>query len=128
MEQTTQFFITQGDVLMLLVKKDRRKVPEIANAMGYHPKTLPQYYQMTNLPYTAIEAACKVFGVEPEIFDVGKLIGAVSNLKKENQIRDAKEENRQAQIDALLLKVQAMEMEIRALRDENLILKKPTTN
>lgn len=122
------FFITQGDVLMLLIKKDRRKVTEIASAMGYHPKTLPQYYSMINLPDSAIEKACEVFGVDRDIFDVGKLIGAVSDLKHENRFRDEREQNRQAQIDALLLKVQAMEMEVKALRDENLILKRPTAN
>lgn len=124
----SNFFITQGEVLMLLVRKDRRKVPEIAKAMGYHPKHLPHLYQMTRLPDTAIEKACEAFGVEKEIFDIGNLMGDVSNLKEENSLRDAREANRESQIRALLLKVEAMEMEIKALREENLILRKPTTN
>lgn len=123
-----QFFITQGDVLMLLIKKDGRKVPEIAKAMGYHSKTLPGYYQDERLPETVIQKACDVFGVDRSVFEVGSLIADLSALKEQNALRDARSENRQAQFDALLMKVEAMEREIRALREENLILQKPKSN
>lgn len=123
-----QFFITQGDVLMLLIKKDGRRIPEIAKVMDYHPKTLPGYYQDERLPETVIQKACDVFGVDRSVFEVGSLIADLTKLKEQNAIRDARSENRQAQFDALLMKVEAMEREIRALREENLILQKPKSN
>lgn len=132
MENGQNFFLTQGDVLLLLVRKDSRKVPEIASLMGVHEKTLPDYYKRAILPEQAIESACKVFRVDRGMFDIGKLLMQVSRLSEESKLRDAQSDTRRMQIDALQKRLEASEaqieglkQEVRALREENLILQKP---
>lgn len=119
------FFITQGNILLLLVYNDRRSVPEIAKDMGVHPKTIPGYYGKTQLPEEVIEKACRVFNVDPSVFNTGEIAAKVSQIEKDNQIRDAKFDTKQARIDALQKQMEAVLEEVRALREENLILRKP---
>lgn len=110
---------------MILVYEDRRSVPEIAKAMGVHPKTIPGYYGKTQLPLDVIQKACEVFNVSPKVFDIGHLAAKVDQIQMENQIRDAKFDTKQARIDALQKQMDAVLEEVRALREENLILRKP---
>lgn len=125
---TKMITITQGDVLGLLISKDPRATPEIAAAMGYHPKTLPSLIRMNRLPINAIERACETFNVSPEVFDIGDLINTVQDIIHDNKLRDARAKVEQAHNDMLRAQVSALEGRVRSLSEENLILKKPTRN
>jgi hypothetical protein len=120
--------ITQGDVLGLLISKDPRTTPEIAAAMGYHHKTLPSLIRMNKLPSNAIERACRTFNVSPEVFDIGDLIATVQDIIRDNTLRDARARVEQAHNDLLRAQVSALEARVKSLSEENLILKKPTSN
>lgn len=120
--------INQGDVLGLLIKKDRRKSSEIAEAMGYHVKYLPALINMNMLPDDAISAACRVFNVSPHVFSVGELLNTVQDIQAQNEIRDAQSRTCQKQIEYLESKVDQLNKEVESLRGENFLLRRTSKN
>jgi hypothetical protein len=60
--------ISQGEKLMLLVKRDYRDAETIAKALGYDKSYLPKLYKMEILPRKPLQRAMEAFKVPESYF------------------------------------------------------------
>jgi hypothetical protein len=61
--------ISQGEKLMLLVKRDYRDAENIAKALGYDKSYLPKLFKMDILPRKPLARAMEVFKVPESYFN-----------------------------------------------------------
>ena len=126
--------IHQGDVLLLLSRKDRRSVQQIADEMGIGRTYLSRLFNLTTLPNQIISAACDTFNVTPDVFDVGRLISKVdealttsetmqTELNLQKQLYALKEQACNAQIKEAHARITALDEKVNRLESENKILR-----
>ena len=60
--------LTQGEILLILVKRDGRPAEAIADAMGVDKSYLPKLYKMDKLPRKPLERAMTVFADAEKFF------------------------------------------------------------
>lgn len=65
---TSEFFMKQGEKLLILVRRDPRSSEEIAEAMSIDKSYLPRLYKMEKLPPKPLRKAQEVFGVSLAYF------------------------------------------------------------
>lgn len=60
--------LNQGEILLILVKRDGRPIEDVASDMGYHKSYLPKLYKMDKLPRKAYNKALAVFHEATQYF------------------------------------------------------------
>ena len=60
--------LNQGEILLILVKRDGRPIDDVAADMGYHKSYLPKLYKMDKLPRKAYDKSLAVFHEAAQYF------------------------------------------------------------
>lgn len=124
----TPLVITQGYVLLLLIKEAKRTKGksqlQVAQEMDLHQKYLSELTNRVMLPPAALQKASEYFGVPPELFDIGQVLSDIQDIKRVTSSHGEGLAICKQKVAALEAKNEALQMEVEALRKENLYLSK----
>ena len=105
--------LSQGEKLMLLVKRDDRDTESIAAAMDIDKSYLPKLYRMDKLPAKPLKRATEVFGVTASYF-----IGDGTLDMVQESPTTYKTAKNSVETDQLQKEITALQKEIAALQED----------
>lgn len=108
--------LKEGEILLILFKRDKRSATKIAEAMGIDKSYLPKLYKMDRLPHKRMEVAKSVFADAEKLFAaLGEKADFVEEPRPKYQTPDA---GRQTEITQLKEQFASMRDEIAQLKNE----------
>lgn len=78
--------LTEGEILLILFKRDKRSAKKFAEAMGIDKSYLPKLYKMDKLPHKRLEVAKAVFADAEKLFSAfGEKVDSVEEPRPKYQ-------------------------------------------
>ncbi len=107
----------QGEILLILVKRDGRSAEEIADLLGIDKSYLPKLYKMDRLPRKPLHKVIDVFpGMEPYFTETGRTYSGVS--EPQSPYRTSETGPRQEEIAQLIRENAAIRAELDRLNQD----------
>ncbi|MBV6439429.1 MAG: hypothetical protein DYG98_17205 [Haliscomenobacteraceae bacterium CHB4] len=101
--------LKEGEILLILFKRDKRSATKIAEAMGIDKSYLPKLYKMDKLPHKRLEVAKAVFADAEKLFTaLREKVDVVEEPRPKYNTPDA----------AGLMEITQLKEQFAAMRDE----------